>query len=637
MSSSTRQRAQPRQEAHLVRSKKLQLALGALALVALVAGAVTLVSQRHSAARRAVFPAELTPGAAAGFNVLLVTLDTIRADRLGCYGWKRSETPVLDGLAERGLLFADAVTVAPLTLPSHATLLTGLYPPNHGVRKNGEYRLASEHVTLAELLKDRGYDTGAFVSAFVLDARFGLGQGFDTYDDGVALSESSPLADTFEERPARSVTDAALAWLRDRGGDRPFLAWVHYFDPHAPRIAPEPYSTQLDDPYDAEIAYVDFELGRLLEELERKDLVDQTLVVVVGDHGEDLGEHGEPTHGFFMYGSVMRIPLILSCPGLFRGPRVFEEDVVSIVDLVPTLLELLGVEPGPNLDGSSLLDAVARHGRTVYMENMAPYLDHGWAPLFGLRRHRDKYIRAPTPEYYDLWRDPGEQTNLHVGPPVDRKDSRDQLAAELERMLSAWAPPEEVAAAVQPPDAAARARLQALGYLGGPGPAAGDVALDPKRMLQLYLEINAAKTLAGAGEFDHAIAILREVLVAAPRNRAALGEIARLYATKGRMPQAERAIRRYIAVKPSAHALTLLAQILIARGHLDEVDRIATEAHDLDPAHGLSFIVWGDLAVREGRFGEARAHYLRAAEVDPYRFRPAAEERLASLQRHLRQ
>ncbi|MCH7873488.1 MAG: sulfatase, partial [Planctomycetes bacterium] len=352
-----------------------------------VAGALVWISFGGSGD----WPAAMQHGSAAGYNVLLVTLDTTRADRLGCYGYDAAGTPTLDALAKQGIRFDDAVTVAPVTLPSHASILTGLAPHHHGVRNNGGFHLEPTHVTLAEVLSDRGYQTAAFIAAFVLDARYGLDQGFDVYNDDVALDSSNTIeafARPIYERSATRVTSDAVSWLGARDRTRPFFCWVHYFDPHKPYHAPPPFDARFRNrPYDGEIAYMDAQIGRLVQALKREGAWDNTLIVVVADHGEGLGDHGEATHAKLIYDSVMRVPLIMACPGLFEQSYIVDDVVVSVTDIFPTVLDLLGMEIPVDVDGLSLLAARSKKDRTIYMENLATYLDNGWSPLYRLRRH----------------------------------------------------------------------------------------------------------------------------------------------------------------------------------------------------------------------------------------------------------
>jgi arylsulfatase A-like enzyme len=568
------------------------------------------------------------PGAAAGFNILLVTLDTTRADRIGCYGYSPAATPVLDGLAAGGVRFAEAVTVAPETLPAHATLLTGLLPPRHGLRINAEGRLGSQHVTLAEVARARGYRTAAFVSAFVLDARFGLDQGFDLYDDRVEAMEGAAFASGTNERRAVRTTDAALAWIRSRDPSRPFLAWVHYFDAHAPYAPPEPFASRFAGSlYDGEIAYVDAQLGRLLEGLDAAGLRDKTLVVVAGDHGESLGDHGERTHSVFLYRSATRVPLILANRRLFPRPAVVEGTVVSLADLAPTILDLLGVEDPPPRDGLSLLSTKANPKRTVYVESLVAYLDFGWAPLFGLRGLRESYILAPRPECYDLRSDAEERRNLLPA----KAGSCAAQARVLERMLTRLPPYEVPAAGARPVGSETRERLQALGYLGGAGPAERGPLADPKDMIDVAALVLDANALLSGGRPAEALEFARRAATRSPRDRTVLNTLAKIHLRMGRMKEAEEELRALLAIQPKADASVLLAQILILDGRLEEAARLLDEAERLDSRHGGVHIARGDLLARQGRKEDARASYERARKVDPYRAAGAAEARLARL------
>jgi len=574
----------------------------------------------------------VAPGAAAGFNILLVTLDTTRADRLGCYGRAGAATPVLDRLAGGGVRFAEAVTVAPETLPAHATLFTGLLPPRHGVRINAEDRLESRHVTLAEVARARGYETAAFVSAFVLDARFGLDQGFDLYDDQVDAAEGAVFPSGLNERPAGRTTDAALAWLRARDRRRPFLAWVHYFDPHAPYAPPEPFATRFAaSPYDGEVAFMDAQVGRLLAGLDAAGQRDRTLVIVVGDHGESLGEHGERTHSVFLYRSAARVPLIVSNPRLFPRPAVVDGTVVSLADLAPTVLDLLGVEDPPARDGLSLLATKADPGRSVYVESLVPYLDFGWAPLFGLRGLRESYVLAPRPECYDLRRDPGERKNL-LQAKAGRRGPCAAQARLLDRMLARLPSYEAAAAGARTVEPETRERLQALGYLGGAGPGGehGPLA-DPKDMIDIASLVLDANTLLSGGRPAEALAVAQRAAARSRHDRTVLNTLAKIHLRLGRLKDAEDALRALRAIQPKADASLLLAQILILDGRHGEAGRLLDEAEGQDPRHGGVHIARGDLLARQGRKEDARASYERARQVDPYRAAGAAEARLARL------
>jgi arylsulfatase A-like enzyme/Flp pilus assembly protein TadD len=599
--------------------------MAALFVLALGSGLAGSAFARPGAILRA------SPGAAAGFNILLVTLDTTRADRIGCYGHAPAATPVLDRLAAGGIRFAEAMTVAPETLPAHATLFTGLLPPAHGVRINGEGALGSRYPTLAEVARGRGYQTAAFVSAFVLDARFGLDQGFDHYDDHVDAAGGATFSTGANERRAGPTTDAALAWIRSRDHARPFLAWVHYFDAHAPYEPPEPFASRFAGAlYDGEIAYVDAQLGRLLAGLDDAGLRDRTLVIVAGDHGESLGDHYERTHSVFLYRSTIRVPLVVSNPRLFPTPAVVDGTVVSLADLAPTVADLLGVEDAPARDGLSLLATKADPKRAVYVESLVPWLDFGWAPLFGLRTLRGSYVLAPRPECYDLRSDPGERRNL-AQPRYAKGGPCAEEARALDRMLTRMPPYETAGAGPRTVDPEARERLQALGYLGGPGPAERGPLADPKDMIDVASLVLDANALLSSGRPAEALEAARRAAARSPRDRTVLNTLAKIHLRLGRLRDAEDALRALRAIQPKADASVLLAQILILDGRHDEAARLLDEAEALDSRHGGVYIARGDLLARQGRKAEARASYERARKVDPYRAAGAAEARLASL------
>lgn len=418
--------------------------------------------------RRDTLP--IAPGALGGYDVVLVTLDTTRPDRIGCYGNAAIATPNLDQLAAGGVLFSHAYAAATTTQPTHASILTGLYPHRHGVRANAGFALGADRVTLAELLASHGYETAAFVSSFVLNAKFGLNQGFAHYDDRAVVAALRP---GFGERRADATTDAALRWLA-RSREAPYFLWVHYYDAHAPYQAPVRFRRGSANPYDAEIAFVDFELGRLIQAVERKGR--PTLWVVAGDHGEALGEHGEQTHGFLVQEATTRIPLIVHATGVGGGVEVTTR--VSQVDLLPTLLSALGLPAPADLDGVDL-GREAPALRSILSSNADGQTLFGWAYLAALYRGALKFVDGPEPELYDLSQDPLERENLYAGDREIVRELREDLAV-LEG-AEAGAPS---APRVDLEDEDVRA-LHALGYLvdagapdrlplrrGGPNPRA---------------------------------------------------------------------------------------------------------------------------------------------------------------------
>ncbi|MGE5813555.1 MAG: sulfatase, partial [Acidobacteriota bacterium] len=349
-------------------------------------------------------------------NLLLVTLDTTRADRIGAYGAPDAGTPNLDRLASEGAVFTHATTAAPLTLPAHSSIFTGRFPPVHGVRDNGGFFLDPKQQTLAETLQQNGFETGGFVGAYVLDSKWGVNQGFKKYFDDFDLTKYKAISLGAIQRPGNEVVDEALKWLDGASRSR-FFAWVHLYDAHTPYEPPEPFASRFAGrPYQGEISFADSQVGRLVSFLEERDLLEKTVIVVVGDHGESLGDHGESGHGFFVYESVMHVPMIVRAPyTLTRGRRI--TDPVRTVDILPTALDLLGVRAKlPPIDGVSIVPLLAGARREMdleaYAEALYPLHHFGWSDLRALREGRYKVIAAPRPELYDLESDPKETRNL---------------------------------------------------------------------------------------------------------------------------------------------------------------------------------------------------------------------------------
>jgi len=573
------------------------------------------------------------PGRAAGFNLLLITLDTTRADHLGCYGYSAAGTPTIDRLARHGVRFANTTAPAPLTLPSHSTLLTGLEVPRHGVRNNGTFRLGPEHTTLAETLRTAGYRTGAFVGSFVLDSRYGLDQGFERYDDDVNSAGRDAESGRFHERPADQVTDATLRWLEGEVDPRePFFAWVHYFDPHAPHDPPERFAEMHEGrPYDGEVSFVDAEIGRILEHLSNRELLDRTLVVVTADHGEGLGDHGERSHSLLIYESTMHVPLIFSNPVLFDEEWVAELRLAGLVDLVPSTLGLLGIDAPEGLDGIDLFSSSHDEARSLYIESMVPLLNYGWAPLTGLRRSGDKYIHAPTPEYYALAERPLESRNR-----FDDSDDATTLAGELLQRLSRWPPIEglpDLAVGLDPETAE---RLSALGYVQSSAPenSAGARA-NPLEMLPVWNALSEAQILSGQGRHQQALAMQREVLEIDPEDPRIWYAISLTQRRLGEFDQAEQALRRGLELAPSGEGYVRLAQFLLARKSYAEFEQAIEQAREYEPDNGLIHITSGDRLALEGEFERALVLFRRALEVDPVRAGSLARQKIAAAETRL--
>ncbi len=556
---------------------------------------------------------------------MLVSIDTLRADHVGCYGAAFAHTPQLDALAAGGVRFATAISPAPLTLPSHTTLLTGLDPPQHGVRHNGVYQLAADVPTLPEQLRASGFATAAFVASYVLDRQFGLARGFESYDDRTSREQSGRGLLGFAERPGNEVVDAALAWLAT--APERFFLWVHLYDAHAEYRPPPGFASAFASrPYDGEIAFADAQLGRLLAAVRERFPDERTLVVVTADHGESLGEHGEPTHSHFVYEGTQHIPLVMRGPGLPAGRVV--EGVVALRDVAPTILDLADVAALPGAGGESLLPALrgSRSERgTAYVETLATQLDWDMSPLLGLRTDGFKYIRAPRPELYDLAADAGEERNLAELDPG--------RAAELDAELGRRAATARSPAPNLELDEAGRERLEALGYFLPAEPTArddlGEVGgPDPKDAIGTLSAIYRADRLIGEGRPSEALAVLLPLqkqslvyhaLVAA----AALGA--------GQGPLAESAARKALRAAPQHRVgWARLARALEAQERWEEARSVYQEMATRHPDAGEPLTALGRLAEWRGDLGAAAAHYRRALAMQ--RADPNAAWRLAALE-----
>ncbi|HET7295168.1 MAG TPA: sulfatase-like hydrolase/transferase [Vicinamibacteria bacterium] len=536
-------------------------------------------------------------------SILLVSIDTLRADHIGCYGAKGVETPSLDALAAQGVLFERALTPVPITLAAHATLFTSWFPHRHGVRDNGLYRLPPDPPTMAALLQGAGYDTAAVVAADVLDRQYGLDRGFRLYDDAVGARGL-----VIAERPAAAVTDAALRVAASLRG--PFLLFVHYYDPHMAYRPPAPWADRFRDrPYDGEIAYVDAELGRLLRALRAR--VPELAVAVSSDHGEGLGEHGEATHGPFVYQATLRVPLLLAAPGRWPvGRRV--ADPVSIADVLPTLLHLAGVAPPASLDGRSLVATFSggeAPPRMFPIESEFGFNSYGWAPLHGVTDGAVKWIGAPEEELYDLTADPAEARNLAQ----ERRAEARRLAASWRETVKEDRRALPIAAASKVADAERMARLSALGYVAGSR--AGDARQgrslpDPKRAIGSLALVNDARRLIGEGAFDAAIRKLEAALASSPRNVSALILLGAAQLRAGRPGLALEPLRRAEATAPfSAEASFNLGLACIGAGDAACAEESFRRALELMPRFHDAAVNLVDLLLQTGQVAPARAAF----------------------------
>ena len=447
-------------------------------------------------------------------SVVVITIDTLRPDHLRCYGDSQIDTPTFDQIAKSGVLFENGVTQTPLTPPSHASIFTGLNPPAHHVRDTGGFILSRSTPTLAAILQARGWDTAAFVSSAVLKKRFGFDHGFDVYDDQMPHPGKGQEYLEDAERRAGDTVDRAIRWLDGRT-DKPFLLWVHLYDPHTPYNPPQPFSDQYRGrPYDGEIAYVDHELGRLMKSLQSKS-PERTLVAVLSDHGESLGEHGEYSHGVFLYDSTLRIAFLLAGPGVPAGPRVKPQ--ARTVDLLPTLLDLMAIPPPQGIEGVSLVPFFSGKDADTYVsyaETLFPRINLGWAEIRGIRTNRWKYIRAPRPELYDLGNDPGETRNVIADHPAEVRKFEAQIKA-----VTRTAGAEKVETAMM--DDRTLAQLQSLGYTSGFSARSYNLdgqGVDPKDRVEVLKLMDAAEQPESRLSEPRRIQLLEQALRLDPGN-----------------------------------------------------------------------------------------------------------------------
>jgi arylsulfatase A-like enzyme/predicted Zn-dependent protease len=634
---------------HRLAGGRIWASAGLLAMALVVGGAVW-----WWAAGRPAESGSAPLAAKRHMNVLLITADTVGADQLGTYGNRVIATPHLDALARSGILFENASTVAPLTLPAHTSILTGSYPMAHGVRDNGIFYARREQATLATTLKNAGYATGAFVGAFVLDSRWGLDRGFDRYVDDFDLSEATLISPDMVRHRGETVVANARRWLDEvKGG--PFLAWVHLFDPHAPYDPPEPYRGKYGTApwglYHAEVAHVDNLVGQLLDWLAQNGLDETTTVVFAGDHGESLGRHGETSHGFFVYDATIRVPFILRAPNHPAGRRVAAQ--VSSIDLMPTVLDALQVPTPSSVQGRSLLGLAAGHGAETgleaYSETYNPRYEYGWSELKSLRTESFHFIDAPRPELYDVQADPAEQHDL--------ASQRADLVGRYKRVLNGLVARASVESdresGAGPIDVRTRERLAALGYVSGAVRADNSRApVDPKDKIALVNLIKEAGADLKSDRLDAAFERIRTVLAADsdilaaynvlgnlhvkngdrakalqafqqalakdPKYRPALFNVAVLYHDLNRPRDAADTLQRLLALDPrDSDVLLKLGQAALdardaakAQTFFDQVLAVNPDSGDAEAGLGSTALLRDDLAT-------AQRHFTRASNLQP--------------------
>lgn len=579
-------------------------------------------------------------------NLLLITIDTLRADHLGCYGYKDIETPTIDRLASEGVLFSQAFTPVPITLPSHVSIMTGVYPIHHGVRNNGNYILRQEALTLAEIMKENGYHTAACVGAFVLDSLFGLDQGFDFYGD--SLPRDGRGATLLEnERKAETVTEIGLDWLK-KNRDFPFFMWLHYFDPHAIYLPPshfdEKYKGHL---YDGEIAYTDKCVGGLIRGLNDMGLMERTIIILTSDHGEGLGEHGEPTHAIFIYDSTLQVPLIIRAPkNILPYGRV--NAMVSILDIFPTVMDLLSLpvkdKEVASLAGKSLMPLIM--GKTdslhkeILCESLYPELNFGWGRVEGIRTADWKYIKVSQPELYQLSKDPKERRNIY---PLEA----DKWQEKLNRLKSVLGPEKEARVGL---DDEVKERLLSLGYVWSEVSDISEERPDPKDMIKLLERIDRGVSYTYMGFYEKARKEFQKVLKLNPDNASVLFYLASVEERLGNLEEAERLFRDVL--KLSAHYLDVhnhlgviyheqgdldkavvefelalkqaeypevyynLSVVLKQKGHHDGSVKAAKEALSLNPKYTDALNQLGQLAIDQGALDKAEVYLKEALEIE---------------------
>ena len=592
-------------------------------------------------------PAGIKIERGAKMNVLLITLDTTRADRLGCYGYEKAKTPNLDAIARNGVLFRNAYSQVPLTLPSHASIMTGLNPITHGVHNNGAYVLGPDKPTLAEVLKADGYATAAFLASFSVDSRFGLDQGFDVYDDN--FLEGTPFKALNSERKAEQVYQTFSPWF-DNLKAEPFFCWLHFFDPHLPYSPPAPYSDQFAGQlYDGEVAYMDHLIGLVMRKIRDRDLLGRTLIVVAGDHGEAFAEKGEAGHGIFLYDMTLRVPLLLYAEGHLPAQQSVAARV-RLIDVLPTVLDLLDKAAPAGVEGTSLLPHILKKNKKdldSYMETYYPKENFGWASLTGLISGSQKYIRAPQEELYDLQADPGETRNLIAAEPK----KADALRSGLDRLIKESLLPGSSSGKIAL-TAEEQARLRSLGYVDYTDKTAKAEGADPKDKLdelkmvqdaelfefegrfqeaaELHAKmlalrpgapssyINLALAQARLKKFDEAILTLKQGIAKIPDSELLISRLGYTYLVTGRTQEALTTMAEVLAVNPrSMDALTATAMILDDAGRKEEAQDYFERALAVEPENKFLRLSYGQSLTATGRAAEALDIYAKLVKEYP--------------------
>ncbi len=558
-------------------------------------------------------------------NVVIITLDTTRADRIGIYGYKPARTPNIDAIARKGVRFENAYTPVPLTLPSHCSIFTGTIPLYHNVRNNGRYRLPEEIDTLAEMLRRLGFVTAAFVSSFTVDSRFGLDQGFDTYNDNLPVKKG--LVKTYHsERPAELVFEDFTSWFETFSRkNKKFFAWVHFFDPHMPYSPPEPFKTRFKKPYDGEIAYMDVYVGRIIDLLEEKQVLRNTLIVIAGDHGEAFGEHGEFGHMMFCYEENLRVPLIFYCSSRLPGNKKIVSRV-NLTDILPTILHFLDITVPSHLDGMSLLPLIK--GKTIeervfYVESLFPQESLGCAPVKGLIKGDYKFIDLPKPELYNLQKDPREKENLFF----KKNAAAKKLKHILSRFIKQYDPLTLTSKSGRKLSPEEERKLKSLGYFSTSQKRskAGKLAdppdsSDPKDRIDSLTEFIKGNRLRGEGEITGAVRHFNRAIKMNPAFSWPYSTLALVYLENGKIKEAMKVLKKGIAGNPWEYQLKIDYSMLLKNlSRYDEAIEILYALNiqrPVDSGTEINYLL-GDLYTKKGDIERAVLSYRNALDTEP--------------------
>ena len=555
-------------------------------------------------------------------NLLVITLDTTRADHLGCYGSTKSKTPVLDSIAASGMLFSHCTSCSPLTLPSHSSLFTSKYPYAHGARSNGTEKLAGSNLTLAEIMKKEGYDTSATVASYVINRKFGLDQGFDTYHDVQVKGTTNPMQ---SQRRGDEIAKDAIEMLQSLPG-KPFFLWVHFFDPHHPYNSYRPLPHGSPEAYADEVEFMDNQIGRIIEELKRLDLYKNTLIVIMGDHGEGLDDHAEARHGYFLYDTTIHVPLIMHAPGLVpEGKNI--STFIRTIDVAPTILDLLKIKGFDQAQGTSLvplMNGIKSYDEAAYSESLTARKQFRLSMLRSITNQKYKYILAPKPELYDIQNDPGETVNI-----VDLKP---HIARSMKQKMK-----ELIAKAPEPPDAEESTaslsmdevrKLSALGYVasqtGGNEQPLKEIDMfepeggNPADYSELMENSSRARMAIQTGQFAQAIEMLKSLIEKMPDSPMFYGNIAHALHMLGRIDEAISWCRRGIEADPDdAYVRGVLGELLNASGRHDEAIAEFTKALEIQPDNTVARYNLATALANKGLFDEALSTFMKILDSDP--------------------